>query len=566
MSWERELSNFKGLEVVEPQYIDSSRLDQLDLAGRFDSSARLRRDLARLVSDSTHGSSRLRARVAATLTLGVDPPLFYYFRLPFLIPGETESRCSSVYEYSANTVCMPSSDEPCPNLEENRPRDSNHVPPTPLPTSQIAILWFFQLCEAIANSVMFPFVNELVKGLDVTGGDDRRVGYYVGLIDSTFFFTECLCVLQWGRLSDVIGRRPVICVGLLGLTLSLTCIGLSRTFGALILSRSLLGLTDGNIIVIRSALGDLADSTNIVQAFQYIPFCWNIGQTIGSLIGGYLSNPSKRFPKTFGDSVFWGTYPYLLPCLVAALFPLCGLILSTLFLRETVRHPWCWHGWRKVGRSKTNPESTSLLPHAIPELRNASLRSILTKRVIIAAANYCLLALVSISYSVLQPLFLSTPIQHGGLGLDPARIGYILAVQGVVAMTMAVFMVLFGAFPMMNAFARVEDRISWQVWFILAAQLVLHGLVEIGFGSMYILLTNASPSRAVLGEVNGLAQTAVSLVRAIGPASSTALFALSVEQNLMGGRLVFAVLLLVVVLGVGLSFLQEDGSMEENAE
>jgi hypothetical protein len=103
---------------------------------------------------------------------------------------------------------MPSSDEPCTSLEENRPRDSNgasHVTPdlpTPLPTSQIMILWFFHLCEAIAYSVIYPFVNEvstthvyvpycidfalsssqLVKGLDVTGGDDRRVGYYVGLI------------------------------------------------------------------------------------------------------------------------------------------------------------------------------------------------------------------------------------------------------------------------------------------------------------------------------------------------------------------------------------------------
>jgi hypothetical protein len=83
---------------------------------------------------------------------------------------------------------------------------------------------------------------------------------------------------------------------------------------------------------------------------------------------------------------------------------------------------------------------------------------------------------------------------------------------------------------------------------------------------MYILLTNASPSRTVLGKVNGLAQTVVSLVRAVGPASSTALFALSVEKNLMGGRLVFAVLFVVAVLGVGLSFLQEDGPMEENAE
>ncbi|KAF9510613.1 hypothetical protein BS47DRAFT_1347729, partial [Hydnum rufescens UP504] len=46
---------------------DLFRLNQLGLAGQFDSSARLRHDLARLVSDSTHGSSRLRARVAATL-------------------------------------------------------------------------------------------------------------------------------------------------------------------------------------------------------------------------------------------------------------------------------------------------------------------------------------------------------------------------------------------------------------------------------------------------------------------------------------------------------------------
>jgi hypothetical protein len=106
---------------------------------------------------------------------------------------------------------------------------------------------------------------------------------------------------------------------------------------------------------------------------------------------------------------------------------------------------------------------------------------------------------------VLQPLFLSTPIQHGGLGLDPTRIGYILAVQGVLgalsvlmfsarlqqifgvntvfSMAVTVFVVLLGAFPVMNAFARVEDRISWQVWFIMAIQLLLFGLVEIGYGA-----------------------------------------------------------------------------------
>jgi len=117
----------------------------------------------------------------------------------------------------------------------------------------------------------------------------------------------------------------------------------------------------------------------------------------------------------------------------------------------------------------------------------------------------------------------------------------------------------------MNAFARVDDRIGWQVWVVLAVQLVFYGLVNIGYGCIFILVTNASPSRSCLGAVNGCAQTAASLMRAIGPASTTALFAVSVEKNLMGGKLVFVILLALVAVGVGLSLFQDDGPMKEES-
>ncbi|KAF9513232.1 hypothetical protein BS47DRAFT_1362575 [Hydnum rufescens UP504] len=290
-------------------------------------------------------------------------------------------------------------------------------------------------------------------------GDDRRVGYYVGLIDSTFFLTECLCVLQWGDYRMTAG-----------LTLSLTCIGLSRTFGALILSRSLTGLTDGNIVVIRSAIGELADSTNIAS-------------------DRWLSlEPEQAISKDIWRFSVLAYIPLPSSLSGSSIVPTLGAHTFDLVFSRDCAPPVALGGMEQGRGIQNEPESTALLPNATPAHRSASVRSILTKRVIIAAANYCLLALASISYSVLQPLFLSTPIQHGGLGLDPARIGYILAVQGVVgafwvlmfsarlqqifgvktvfSMTMAVFMVLFSAFPMMNAFARVEDRIGWQVWFI----------------------------------------------------------------------------------------------------
>ena len=53
--------------------------------------------------------------------------------------------------------------------------------------------------------------------------------------ESLFFVTEALTVLQWSRVSDHIGRKPVILIGLLGTTLSMLAFGLSRTFWALVL-------------------------------------------------------------------------------------------------------------------------------------------------------------------------------------------------------------------------------------------------------------------------------------------------------------------------------------------
>ena len=47
---------------------------------------------------------------------------------------------------------------------------------------------------------------------------------------SIFFATQAATVLHWSRISDHVGRKPVIMTGLAGLSLSMYCFGLSRTF------------------------------------------------------------------------------------------------------------------------------------------------------------------------------------------------------------------------------------------------------------------------------------------------------------------------------------------------
>ncbi len=72
------------------------------------------------------------------------------------------------------------------------------------------------------------------------------------------------------------------------------------------------------------------------------------------------------------------------------------------------------------------------------------------------------------------------------------------------------------------------------------------------------MITNAAPSKALLGSTNGLAQTAASLMRAIGPASTTALFAFSVEKGTYGGWLIYSILMVFAFVSVGLSLLLDD--------
>ncbi|KAJ4466054.1 major facilitator superfamily domain-containing protein [Lentinula aciculospora] len=205
---------------------------------------------------------------------------------------------------------------------------------TPLPWKQLFILFWVQLAEPLTSQVIYPFINKMVRDMPITGGDEAKMGYYAGVIESSFSVTQALTVLYWSRLSDRVGRRPIILLGLLGLTLSTACFGVSSTFWGLILSRCLSGALNGNAGVIKSMMGEITDETTIAQAMALLPVIWNVGATIGPVIGGWLSNPHERFPSLFPGH-FWKAYPYALPCFVVAIY-CAGTLISTFFLLEEV--------------------------------------------------------------------------------------------------------------------------------------------------------------------------------------------------------------------------------------
>lgn len=57
-----------------------------------------------------------------------------------------------------------------------------------------------------------------------------------------------------------------------------------------------------------------------------------------------------------------------------------------------------------------------------------------------------------------------------------------------------------------------------------------------------MFVTASCPTPALLGSVNGLAQTTISFVRAFGPAGATALFSLSTSRGWLGGYAAYVIM------------------------
>eukprot|EP00466_Bigelowiella_natans_P008987 jgi/Bigna1/72968/fgenesh1_pg.22_\ len=234
---------------------------------------------------------------------------------------------------------------------------------TPLPKKQMIAVYAAQVCEALQITFLYPFLVNMVEDFRVAK-TTIEVSKYVGALgvsmhDLSSLFTAETCVIiafvgasfsaaqlfssfLWGRLSDKIGRKKSIIIGISGTILSLVMFGTASTFQGALLARIFCGLTNGNIGVLKSFVTEITDGTNRVKAFAYISIAWGIGAILGPLIasiydydsGGYLSNPVTAFPTLFGGFGLFRQSPYLLPCIVTIGFQSVSLAVVSMLMKD----------------------------------------------------------------------------------------------------------------------------------------------------------------------------------------------------------------------------------------
>jgi MFS family permease len=91
---------------------------------------------------------------------------------------------------------------------------------------------------------IFPYIYFMVKDFHITD-NDAQIFMYCGMVTSAFAFAEFSSGVAWGRLSDKIGRKPVLLTGLAGTALSMLIFGFSPNLPTALLARALGGLLNG---------------------------------------------------------------------------------------------------------------------------------------------------------------------------------------------------------------------------------------------------------------------------------------------------------------------------------
>lgn len=117
-------------------------------------------------------------------------------------------------------------------------------------------------------------------------------GFMVGVIMASFSAMQFLFAPAWGRLSDRVGRRPVLLVSTAGAAMSYAVFGYGSTLAGttaltvLLLSRVVAGICGANITVAQAYIADITPPEQRSKRMGLIGMAFGLGFIFGPIIGG----------------------------------------------------------------------------------------------------------------------------------------------------------------------------------------------------------------------------------------------------------------------------------------
>jgi len=119
----------------------------------------------------------------------------------------------------------------------------------------------------------------------------------IGLLFSSYSLTQLLFAPLLGRLSDRIGRRPVLLASIAGGSLSYLLFAFAPSYAVLLLSRSLSGIAAANYGIAQAYMADVSAPEDRSRAMGLVGAAFGLGFILGPALGGFLSQVGTALPS-----------------------------------------------------------------------------------------------------------------------------------------------------------------------------------------------------------------------------------------------------------------------------
>jgi len=158
----------------------------------------------------------------------------------------------------------------------------------PLPQG-FTTIWITVALDLVGFGIVVPILGRYAERYGASGLE-------VGLLFASFSLAQLVFAPLLGRLSDRIGRKPVIMISLLGTAVGSFVTGAAGALWVLFVGRILDGASGASVAVAQGAVTDLAPPSERPRLLGLLGAAFGVGFVVGPALGGLASLGGEHIP------------------------------------------------------------------------------------------------------------------------------------------------------------------------------------------------------------------------------------------------------------------------------